>query len=110
IELSRVHRLDVTNIVRHFSEMRQYLRKFRPGLAMFREFEARTEDGGVRAYESVPLSADNRRRKRFPFQLRQFRFVVEQIQLARRARHEKVNDPFSFGCEMRFARPERIRR
>ena len=68
---------------------------------MFREFEIGCEESGVWFDEGVFLPLDDLLRHRFAIIFGQRRFVIEEIQLARRAAHEQINDPFGFGFEMR---------
>ena len=80
------HRLDEADVVDDLRQVRQHLGQLRAALAVLRELEPRPEHGRVGADEGVALAADDRRRERLAFELRQLRLVVEQVELARRAR------------------------
>jgi hypothetical protein len=108
VELIGVHRADKADVIHDLREMRQHFRKLRAGLTVLRELEARSEHGGVRPDERVALAADHGRRERLAFQLREFRLVVEELELTRRAGHEEMNDTLGLAGEMRLARRERV--
>ena len=61
-------------------------------LSMPGEFEPRPKGRRIRADERIALPPDNLRWNRFSLVLRELRLVVKQIELARRPRHEKMND------------------
>src|SRR5207253_10628887 len=46
--------------------------------------------------------ADDGWRQRFAFKFRELWFVIEQVELARSAGHEEMNDAFGFPGKMRF--------
>ncbi len=77
-----MHRLDQTNIIDHFRQVRQLLRQFRPALAVLGELETRAEDSSVGPNESVALAADDRGRQRLAFELGQSGLAIEQVELA----------------------------
>jgi hypothetical protein len=86
IELIGRHRLDQADVVHHAREIRQQFREFRTALPILREFEPRPHHRRIRANEGVPLIADDRWRERFAFELCQFGFVIEEIELRWRSR------------------------
>ena len=108
VELIGVHRLDEADVIDDLRQVRQHLRQFRPALAVLGELEARPEHGRIGPDEGVALAADDRRRHRLAFELRQLRLVVEQIELARRAGHEQMNDALRLRREVRLARRQRV--
>ena len=64
-------------------EVRHDFGNFGPILAASRKMESRAQHGRVGADERVSLSADHGRRYRLALEFRQFRFVIEQIEVAR---------------------------
>ena len=89
--------------------MRQQLGQLRAALAMFGKFELRSEQRGVGIYECRAVPFDQLLGRRFAVPLLQGRFVIEQLEVAGRAGHEKENNPFGLGREMRLLRPQRVR-
>ena len=101
VELISVHRPDEADVIDHFREVRKDFRQLGPALPVPGEFEARAEGGGVGADERVPLSADDFRRNRLPLEFRQRRLVIEEIEMARGARHEEMDDGPGSGSVVR---------
>ena len=108
VELVGVDRLDDGDLVDHLGQVRQHLRELGAALAVPGELEARTEHGRVRADKRIPLTADDRGRERFAFELGQCRLGVEEVELAGCAGHEQVDDALRLRCEMRRFRCQRI--
>ena len=79
VKLIRLHGLDQADVVHHSGEMRERLRQFRARLSVFVELELWPKHRRVRSDESVTLPRDDRRRQWFARELREFRFVIEQI-------------------------------
>ena len=109
---SVVHRLDEADVVHDLRQVRQHLGKLRAALPVLRELEPRPQHRRVGADERIALPADHRGRNRLALQLRQFRLVVEQVELARRARHEQMDDPLRLrrrSAAAAAARPRHVR-
>jgi hypothetical protein len=88
--------------------VRQHLGKLGAALAVLGEFKLWPEDRRVRPDEGVPLAADDFGGDRLTFDLGQFGLIVEQVELARSAGHEEVDDGLGLRSEMRRARRERV--
>jgi hypothetical protein len=108
VELIGVHRLDDAEIIDDGREVRQHLGQLRPALAMPAKAKTRAQDGSVVADEGVTLIADDRGRYGPAFQLGEARLVIEQLELARGAGHEQMDDRPGLGHEMRPPRGERV--
>lgn len=100
IELGGAAGFDDRNVIRHGCQMGQHFGQFLSALAVFGEFEARAEDCGVRADESVALTADDGGRDGFALEFGECRLIVEKLQLRRGAGHEEMDDCFGFGRGM----------
>ena len=109
VELVGVARADQADVVDDFRQMRQGLGEFEAALAVAGELELRPQHGGVGADEGVALTADDRRRERLAFHLGELRLVVEQIELARRAGHEQVDDGLRLAGEVGRMRGHGVR-
>jgi len=107
IELVGVNRSDEGDVVDDLREVREHLGKFRAGLAVSGELEARAEHGGIGSDEGVALAADDGRREWFAFESGELGFVVEEFELAGGTGHEQVDDPLRLWREVRLAREER---
>ena len=110
IELICLHGLDQADVVHYLCEMRQGFRNFRPGRSVFVEFVLRPKHRCVGSDKGITLPRDDRRRKRFACKFCEFRFVIEQIKLAWRARHEEMDDMLGLARKMWRARLEGITR
>ena len=110
IEGVRVHGLHDGDVVRDLGEMRQQFGKLRAGLAVLFEFELRPQQRGVRRDERRAVALQQIGRRQFAVVLRQFRFVVEQFEMARPARLEQIDDALGLWFEVRLLRRHRIHR
>src|ERR1700722_12360568 len=88
--------------------MRHHFGKFRAALAVFGKFQCRREQRRVARDERVLLVLDQFGRNGMTVVFGQRGFVIEQVQLARRASHEKINDALCLGQEMRRFGRERV--
>ena len=80
--------------------MWQHLGKLRTTLAVLRKFIARPQHRRVRPDERITLPADDRRRQRLAFVLREHGLVVEHFELRRRTRHKHVDHRLGLRLEM----------
>ena len=108
VELVGVHRLDDGDLVDHLGQVRQHLRELGAALAVPGELEPRTEHGRVGPDKRIALTADDRGRERFAFELGQRGLGVEEIELAGCAGHEQVDHALRLGCEVRRFGRQRI--
>ncbi len=108
VELVGVHRFDDADLIHHFTEMREHLGKFRPGLSILGERKLWPQNTGIRFDKCKSLFSHNGFGQRLSFELLQLRFVIKQIQLTGRARHEQVNDAFGFWRKVRWFGSKRI--
>src|ERR1043166_164798 len=69
---------------------------------MFCELELGSEQRSAGIDECGAVAFDQFRRRDLSIPFGEFWFVVEQLQMARRAGHEEKNDPFGFGRKMRL--------
>ena len=76
------------------------------------EFAPRAEQlrAVAAAHEREPLPLDERLRNRLPVQFDELGLVIEQLQLARPARHEQVDDVLGPRRKVRRLGRERIRK
>src|SRR5438046_5010099 len=109
VERVRGHRFYNGNVIENVSEVRECLGDFRAALAVPVKFELGREQGRIGLYERVLLAHDHFFGNWLAVIFLQRRFVVEQVELARRAAHEEVNDSLGFGLEMRMPWGERVR-
>lgn len=96
IELRGPAGFDDRNVIRHGCQVWEHFGQFLAALSVSGEFEAGAEDCGVRADESVALSADDGGRDRFALEFGECRLVVEKLQLRRGTGHEEMDDCFGF--------------
>src|ERR1051325_2477288 len=89
--------------------MRQKFGKFRSALAMLREFELRAEQLRTRVDEGCAIVLHQIRRRQFAVPLRQFGFVVEQLQMTWSAGHEEEDHAFGLAGKMGLLGRERVR-
>src|SRR5947199_208460 len=75
---------------------------------MVREGELRSEELRLRIDERGAILLDEIRRRQLAVALHQLRLVVEQLQVARAARHEEEDDILRLRREVRLLRGERI--
>ena len=108
IKRIRVHRLYNGEVIDHSGEVRKQFGKLRAALAVFRELELRPEQRGIRIDERGAIALEQFGGRQLAVPLRQLRLVVEQLQMARRSGHEKINHPLRLRREMRPLRGERI--
>lgn len=101
IELGCAAGFDDRNVVCDGCQVGQHFGQFLAALSVSGKFEAGAEDCGVRADESVALTADDGGRDRFALEFGECRLVVEQLQLRRGAGHEEMDDCFGFRWGMR---------
>ena len=98
----RVRGFDDAKVIGHSGQMRQQLAHVDPVLPLWRK----REHGGRNILVSPlrhggdPLSITDRFREWFVELFMQVRFIIEQIQLTRRAGHEEENDSLCLGREM----------
>ena len=97
------HRLHDGDVVHDFGQMRQRLGKFRAAPAVPGELEFAGEQRRVRFDERVFLAHHNFFRHGLAVVFGEGRLVIEQIELARRAAHEQVDDPLRFRLELRLS-------
>lgn len=101
IELGGAAGFDDRNVVCHGRQVGEHFGQFLTALSVPGEFEAGAQDGGVRADESVALTADDGGRDGFALEFGEGGLVVEQLQLRWGAGHEEMDDCFGFGWGMR---------
>ena len=85
--------------------MRQEFAQLGPRLAVLRKLAGRAEQLRVRLDEREPLPLHVGLGDHLPVQLAQFGLVVEQIELARPARHEQEDDRLGLRLVMQPATP-----
>ena len=112
VEVLGRHRAQKGKVIDHRGGVRQKFRNVTPALAMAVEFAPRAKQlghfFGETTHEGKPFPFHERGRDGLTVQLSQFRFVVEQIQLAGSASHEQENDALCPSREMRFFGCQRV--
>src|SRR6478736_6476003 len=101
IKLIRLHRMDERDLVEMFLQVGQSIGNPQPGLHLAMKRIHRPHQLGCSGDESEPLPSKEFLRTILPIEFGQFRFVLEQFQLARRAGHVKINHPLGLGRKMR---------
>src|SRR5439155_18831169 len=71
------------------------------------ELELRSQQLRIRIDERRPITLEQIRRRQLAVPLRQLRLIVEQLQMARRAGHEQIDDALGLRCEVRRLRCQR---
>src|SRR5438128_8073515 len=102
------HGLHNGDVVRDFRKMRERFRKFSGALALSGKLELGREQRRVWFDEGIFLAHYHLVRHGFAVVLGERRLVIEQIELARRAAHEEVNDPLGLRRELRSLRRKRV--
>jgi len=100
VELPGPHGTDHRQLIGDGSEMGQEFRHPGAALAMLPEGIGRTEKLGMTAQETEAFALKERFGRELAIALLEFRFVVEQIQLGRRAYQMKEDDMLGAGREM----------
>ncbi len=108
IESIGVHGLHNSDVVHDFGKVRQQFRQFRAALAVLRELEFRSKQCRARIDERGAIVLDEVRGRLFAVPLHEFRFVVEQLQVAWRTGLEEKDDPLHLRGKMRVLWCERI--
>ncbi len=104
------HRFDDRDVVNDTRQVRQQLGQLGAALAMPGKLELRPQQLRVRVDERGPVSLEQFGRRQLPVELGQLRLVVEQLQMARAARHEQENYALRFGRRGRGLRGQWIDR
>ena len=114
VEVLRRNALQKRDIVRNPRDMRNQFGKPRPGLAVLFELPRRPQQLRLlfreRIHERKPFARHQLFRHGLVVILLQSRFVVVEFELARRARHEQVNNVLRLRGKMPRLRLQRIRR
>ena len=100
IELVSVHRLDKADIVNVLFDMRQPIGKPQAAFSGAVKRILRAQHFRHAANKSEALADQKRRRTILTVELGQLRFVIEEFQLAGRARHVQIND--ALGVSRKF--------
>jgi hypothetical protein len=108
IEHVGLHPLEDADVIGDVAMERQQLADVRPGLARLEEAPPRAEQLGVGPNEREAPPARERFGHGLPVQPLQRRLRIEQLQMARAARHEEKDDRFRLGGEVARPRPQRI--
>ena len=82
------HRFHDCDVIHNFGQLRQGFRKLRATLTVLSEFEFGGIQRRIRLDERILLALHNFLRNGFAVVFRQTGFVIEQIELTRRATHE----------------------
>ena len=81
------------------ARVRQQLRHPSPALAVLREVETRAEQSRIRIDKRRAVVFEQLRGRQRAVEFRELRLVVEQFEVARRARHEQVDDVLCRGAK-----------
>src|SRR5687768_18392040 len=90
--------------------MREQFGKIHAGLAVAREFVFRAEQRGIGLDEGGAVILQQFGGRELAVALREFRLGIEELEVARRAGLEKVNDAFGLRREMWRAWSKTVRR
>ena len=99
--------LDDGQVVHNLGQMGQQFGQLDSRLAMPGELELRAQQPGIRIDERRAIALEQIGRGQFAIKFGELGLVVEELQMARAARHEQKNHPFGLGGEM--GRPGRQR-
>ena len=102
VELVRRHRFHEANVVNHLGKLRQTIRDPGPALPVLLEGELRAQQLGSTLNERKALSGQILLRTIQTIQLLQFRFVIEQLELARGSGHVQENDALRLRRKLRW--------
>ena len=109
VEHVRLHAADQADVVGDRPDVRQHFRHLHAGLAVADKLSFRAEQLRVLFNEGEPFSLDVRLRNDLPRQFTQLRFVIIELQVARSAGHEEVNNVLRASGKMPITRREWIR-
>jgi hypothetical protein len=109
VELIGVHAADHTHLIRDGVEIRNRVRHPDPTRSMLGELPRSAEQLGSAAGKGEPLPFDERLGRFLARVLHEFRLVVEEIQMGRRAGHVEIDHPLHLRREVGLMRRERIR-
>src|SRR5579871_2570808 len=104
VELVGMHRADDADIVHDLRQIRQLTGDLGSRLPVALESVRGAQQFGRAFDKREPLSLNELLGDLLAVVLVQFRLVVQQIELRRRARHEEEDDVFGFRAEMRLLR------
>ena len=108
IEGVGMHGFHDGDVIGHFGQVWQQFGKLRAGLAVFCKGEFRAKQCGIWVDERGAVAFQQFSRRKRAIEFCQLRFVIEQLQMARCASHEKVDHVLCFGWEMWLLRRERV--
>jgi hypothetical protein len=100
VELVGFAGFDDADIIDDLGEVREKLGKLCAAVAVFCEFEARAEDGGVGADEGVALVSVDGGGEGLALHFCELGFVVEEVELGGGACHEEVDHALGAGEEV----------
>ncbi len=110
IDLIGVQSLEQRDVVGDRRQMRQQLGNLLAAFAVLLKPILRSGQRHFAADEGEPFSFQQLRWARLAVVLDQFRLVIEQVELRRRANHVQVNHMLSLGRKVGWPSGERIRR
>ena len=101
--------LTIRNVVDNPAEVGKQFGKFSAALTMAGELELGTQQRRLVGDERGPISVEQFRWGKFSVPLGQFRFIVEEFEMARPAGHEKIDHPLGLGGKVGELRREGLR-
>ena len=100
VELIGVAGADQTDVIDDLGKIRQGFGDFHARLTVAGELELRSHDGGIGADEREPLAFRDRSRERLAVHLGEVRLEIEEIEMARCACHEEMDDGLGLAREV----------